>query len=94
MLSDAPSERPKSAARCEPTASMTARTSSIRVSSVGAPLTGSDMPVPRLSNLISRENDAISTKAAPKLGQLPGDSRCVTNPGTKTRSKGPSPMTW
>jgi hypothetical protein len=37
---------------------MTARTSSIRVSIVGAPATRSDMPVPRLSKTISRENEA------------------------------------
>jgi len=37
---------------------MTARTSSMRTSSEGAPLTRSDIPVPRLSNVISRENEA------------------------------------
>ena len=34
----------------------------MRVSNVGAPLTGSDIPVPlRLSNLMSREKEAISS---------------------------------
>jgi hypothetical protein len=50
----------------------------MRVSSVGAPLTGSDMPVPRLSNLISRENEAISASDAPKFGSFQASSRCVT----------------
>ena len=58
MLIGPPSEAPRSAARSEPTASMTARTSSIRVSSVGAPLTRSDIPWLRLSKRIRRENDA------------------------------------
>ena len=46
-----PSDQPIRA-RSEPAASITARTSSIRVSSVGAPSTRSDMPVPRLSKII------------------------------------------
>ena len=52
--------RPRSAARSDPTASITARTSSIRCSSVGRRSSGtrSDRPVPRLSNRISRQNDA------------------------------------
>ena len=49
-----PSETPSSAARSEPTASITARTSSIRSSSGATPWTRSDRPVPRLSNRISR----------------------------------------
>jgi hypothetical protein len=49
---------PKSAARVDPTASSTARTSSIRVSSDGVSRTRSDSPAPRRSNLISRENRA------------------------------------
>ena len=56
----APSTTPKIAARWEPTASMTARRSSIRASSVGAPETRSDIPVPRLSKRINRENSASS----------------------------------
>ena len=51
----APSEEAKIAVRLDPTASSTALRSSIRVSSVGAPLTRSDIPVPRLSNKISLE---------------------------------------
>ena len=54
----APSHDPISAARSEPTASMTARTSSIRSSSEGAPSTGSEMPVPRLSKRRTRAIEA------------------------------------
>ena len=46
-------------ARSEPTASMTALTSSIRVSRSGMSDTRSESPVPRLSNRIRRQNDAI-----------------------------------
>ena len=53
-----PSEMPKIAARAEPTASITAPMSSIRSSIDGGLATGSDIPVPRLSNTINRENDA------------------------------------
>jgi hypothetical protein len=90
----APSESPKNAARREPTASITARTSSIRVSSVGAPVTGSDIPVPRLSKRIRRENAPSSSGSFEKPGSFHCSSRWVTNPGTKTRSNGPSPHTW
>jgi hypothetical protein len=51
-----PSEKPMIAARFEPAASMTARTSSIRVSRSGMPVTRSERPVPRLSNRIRRQN--------------------------------------
>src|SRR6516225_1864215 len=47
MLIGPPSEEPKRAACFESTASMTARTSSIRSSSVGIALTRSESPVPR-----------------------------------------------
>ena len=50
------SESPKERGSPLPAASITARTSSVRVSRFGAPLAGSDMPVPRLSKRISREN--------------------------------------
>ena len=52
-----PSETPASAARSEPAASKTARTSSMRSSSV--PMrTRSESPIPRLSKRINRENEA------------------------------------
>jgi hypothetical protein len=89
----APSEEPKNAARLDPTASITARASSIRVSSVGAPLTRSDMPVPRLSNRINRQNEESSSREdANDVVQT--SSAWVTNGGMKTTSKGPSPVTW
>jgi hypothetical protein len=47
-----------SAARSLPTSSMIARMSSMRSSSVVAPGTRSDMPMPRLSKRISRVNSA------------------------------------
>src|SRR5438876_243606 len=55
---------PKSAARSEPTAFMTVRTSSIRTSRLGMSGTRSDRPVPRLSKRIRRENAASTSKAA------------------------------
>src|SRR6266545_5832225 len=90
----APSELPKSAARLEPTASITALTSSMRVSSVGAPLTRSDMPVPRLSKRMSRQKEASRSRVGANEGIVQTSSTCVTNGGMKTRSKGPSPRTW
>jgi hypothetical protein len=45
---------PNRAARSEPTASITARTSSIRCSSVGISAARSDRPVPRLSKQMTR----------------------------------------
>jgi len=60
-----PSDNPKSAARSEPAASITARTSSMRSSNEAGAATGSDRPVPRLSNRISRENEvSFSRKRA------------------------------
>ena len=51
-----PSECPKSVARLEPTASIIARTSSIRCSSEGASDILSDNPCPRLSKVTTRAN--------------------------------------
>jgi hypothetical protein len=82
-----------SAACSEPAASMTARTSSIRVSSVGAPTTWSDMPVPRLSKWIGRENDASCSKKARAFGTSQPSSTFETAGGTNTTSNGPSPTT-
>ena len=79
-----PSEWPKSAARSEPTASSTARTSSIRCSSVGRRSSGtwSERPVPRLSKRISRENDASRCKKWVKGGYIHMYSTFDTQPGT------------
>jgi len=54
-----PSEKPTTAARRDPAASITARTSSMRVSRSGIPVTRSERPVPRLSKMISRQKSAI-----------------------------------
>ena len=91
-----PSECPSSAARSDPTASITARTSSMRSSSVGNPSvgTGSDRPVPRLSNRISRENEARRSRNLASPGSSHISSMLETHPGTYTRSNGPSPTTW
>jgi len=94
MLIGPPSDTPTTAARSEPAASITARTSSIRFSMSAIPATRSDTPVPRLSKTIRRQKDAIRSRKA----------RC-TPPGSKARStfeipggiqttsNGPSPTT-
>ena len=63
---------------------MTARTSSIRCSSVGGSVvgTGSDIPVPRLSKRISRENDINRSKPRARSGSSQASSTCEIQPGT------------
>ncbi len=70
-----------SAACATPAASMTARMSSIRCSNVGEPPTRSDSPVPRLSNKMSRENDATCSTKPRKYGTSQAAYRCEMNPG-------------
>ena len=94
MLIGPPSETPSSAARSEPTASITARTSSIRTSSDGAPLTRSDIPVPRLSNGSAGRTTRAAGVNAASDGICHASSTCETNGGMWTRSNGPSPSTW
>ena len=53
----------------------------------------SDIPVPRRSNTISRENDAIRSKKRAKSGTS-HISMFDRNDGTSTTSSGPSPTTW
>ena len=79
-----PSEAPNTVARSEPTASITALTSSIRCSSVGSSRsgTGSDIPVPRLSKRMSREKEASRSKQWARLGSSHASSTCDTQPGT------------
>ena len=68
--------------------------SSIRASSVAVPPTRSDRPVPRLSKRISLgRTTRAATSRAPTASSQPS-STCWTNPGTRTRSNGPSPTTW
>ncbi len=81
MLIGPPSEAPTTAARSEPAASITARTSSIRVSRFAIPATRSDAPVPRLSKMISRLNEAIRSKNAPRAGSSQSSSTFENGPG-------------
>lgn len=53
------SEIPHRAARPDPAASITARISSMRSSTVGTDSKGSERPVPRLSQMTSRAYEAI-----------------------------------
>ena len=55
------------------------------------PLERSESPVPRLSNRISRENEASRLRVS-AAGPSHADSKTEsTHPATNTRSKGPSP---
>jgi hypothetical protein len=79
------------AARCDPTASSTADRSSVQDSTVSgaARATGSDRPTPRLSNRITRENEASPWKKAAESGSSHSISRCVAQCGIQTRSVSP-----
>ena len=66
-----PSDSPMMAARSLPAASMTARMSSMRVSSVVAPGTRSDMPMPRLSKRMSRRERSDALAEGAEQRQLP-----------------------
>ena len=90
-----PSDTPSTTARSEPTASITARASSIRTSSDGSRSsdTRSESPTPRLSNTITRENDERRVKNRANLGSVHIRSMCVTHPRTNRMSTGPSPNT-
>ena len=89
-----PSEYPSRDARAEPTVSMTARKSSIRVSRLGRSLTRSESPVPRLSKRISLAKDASRRRNRAHAGSSQKTSMFETQPGTRTRSRGASPTTW
>jgi hypothetical protein len=58
----APSPPPESIAHSDPAASITARTSSILASIVGTSRARSDIPMPRLSKIMTREKSAIRVK--------------------------------
>ena len=89
-----PSDAPKITADSLPAASMTARMSSERSSSVGTFVTRSLIPVPRLSNRMrraKRESRSTSGGAVPRRCQA--YVRCDTVPGARTRSTPcPSPV--
>ena len=91
-----PSEAPNSAARSDPAASITARTSSIRSSRVGnrSPARGRR----GRCRACRRGSAGRTTRAAAEMrassGSSQANSRWEIQPGTKTRSIGPSPTTW
>jgi hypothetical protein len=55
---------------------------------------GSEAPVPRRSNMISRENEASVRKNRAIPGSSQAMSRWPKLPVVITRSGGPSPSTW
>jgi hypothetical protein len=76
-----PSENPNSDARSTPAASSTARMSSIRSFNDIAPMTGSDIPAPRLSkrmHLVNRASASWMRRGSPFSIS---SSRCDTQPG-------------
>ena len=88
-----PSSVPAMAALSEPAASITASTSSIWSSSVGAPKSGSESPEPRRSNVITRANSVRRAITRSSDGSDQRYSTCDTQGGIQTRSMGPSPWT-
>jgi hypothetical protein len=88
-----PSEYPKSVARLEPTASITARTSSIRCSSEGASYILSDKPCPRLSKVTTRANLERRRRKAVHPANSCWNSMFDMKPGIRIISTGPSPIT-
>ncbi len=72
---------------------MTASTSSIWSSSVGAPNKGSERPEPRRSNVITRANCVSRCITRSSDGSDQRYSTCEIHGGTQTRSMGPSPST-
>lgn len=89
-----PVPQPSSAARSTPAASITARTSSMRVSRSGAPMIRSDMPVPRLSNWSTRIPRDRRRMNCPNLGCSQYTSRCEIHPWITTNANDPSPTSW
>jgi hypothetical protein len=88
-----PSSVPAIAALSDPAASMTARTSSIWSSSVGAPKSGSERPEPRRSNVITRANPVSRAITRSSEGSAQRYSTWEIHGGIQTRSVGPSPWT-
>ena len=79
------------AAFVDPAASITASTSSICSSSVGAPWSGSDRPDPRRSKVITRANWVRRSITALREGSDQRYSTCEIQGGIHTMSTGPSP---
>ncbi len=76
-----PRAPPNTAARSEPAASITARRSSICTSSTGGSSPMSESPIPRMSNRISRENDASRSRNRAHRGSSHMTSRFDQIPG-------------
>ena len=85
-----------SAGRSEPTVSRTAGMSAMNSSSVGSDEVGigSESPVPRLSNMISRPNDARRSRSSASGGTSHCASRLPNHWSSRRMSGGPSPTTW
>ena len=91
-----PSDQASSTARRDPTVSITEPMSSIRSASDGVSRrrSRSDMPIPRLSKVITRVNaDNLRRKRA-SSGSCHANSTWEIKPGTTTRSTGPVPKAW
>ena len=86
-----PSSVPTKAAFSDPAASITASTSSIWSSSVGAPKSGSDSPEPRRSNVITRAKPVSRAITRSSEGSDQRYSTWEIHGGTHTRSVGASP---
>src|SRR5258708_2146297 len=85
-----PSDQPYMAARSEPAASITARTSPIR-SSIVCSATRSESPCPRLSKTITLAKAVSLFRRCSWLGTSHSNSTCERVPGISTMSRGPWP---
>jgi hypothetical protein len=85
-----------STARSIPASSITVRRSSIHSSMDGRSeaVTGSDSPVPRLSNVSTRPNAASRRINAASGGTSHWLSTLLNHWVSSTTSTGPSPMSW
>ncbi len=90
---NAPSAQPATEAWEDPAASITAMMSSMCCSAAGTPGTRSDIPVPRLSNMITRPNVPSRSRKEAYSGSSHITSRWPGRPWIATRA-GPLPNTW
>ena len=90
---NAPSAQPITEAREDPAASITAMMSSMCCSTAGTPGTRSDIPVPRLSKVITRQNLPSRSRKAANSGSSHITSRWEVKPWIPTMSS-PEPYTW
>jgi len=87
--------KPTSAARCEPTASITAPMSSFQASRFGtAPnVSASELPQPRVSIQMLRLNPPSRSNTGISVGSSHSKSTGCAASRTTTKSSGPSPQT-